>query len=116
MMWAIQTTDIFDTWFDVLNDADRSNVLAALMVLREHGPQLARPYADTVYGSTHANMKELRIQSKGRPLRALFAFDPQRTAIILCAGDKAGNEKRFYKQLIPLADRIFTEHLEQFTQ
>ena len=116
MMWAIQTTDIFDTWFDALNDADRTNVLAALMVLREHGPQLARPYADTVYGSTHANMKELRIQSKGRPLRTLFAFDPQRTAIILCAGDKAGNEKRFYKQLIPLADRIFTEHLEQFTQ
>jgi hypothetical protein len=56
-------------------------------------------------------MKELRIQSGGRPLRAFFAFDPERTAIILCAGDKTGNAKRFYKSMIHIADNEFSTHL-----
>ena len=48
-MWAIQTTDVFDTWFDALDDTDRTNVLVALMVLRDRGPRLSRPYADIAY-------------------------------------------------------------------
>ena len=115
-MWAIQTTDVFDTWFDALDDTDRTNVLAALMVLRDQGPRLSRPYADTVYGSVHTNMKALRIQSKGKPLRALCAFGPQRTGIILCAGNKVSAEKRFYTTMIPLADRLFSEHLAQLNR
>ncbi|MDP1142649.1 type II toxin-antitoxin system RelE/ParE family toxin, partial [Klebsiella pneumoniae] len=82
---------------DQLDEADRTNVLASLIVLRERGPSLPRPYADTVYGSMYSNMKELRIQSKGKPLRAFFAFDPRRNGIVLCAGNKALNEKRFYE-------------------
>lgn len=58
-------------------------------------------------------MKELRIQSSGQPLRAFFAFDPNRKAVMLCAGNKVGNEKRFYKQMIPIADREFTNYLAQ---
>ncbi|MGV6851236.1 MAG: type II toxin-antitoxin system RelE/ParE family toxin [bacterium] len=112
-MWLIETTDTFDEWFDSLNDADRANVLASMLVLRERGPMLSRPYADTVYGSSHSNMKELRVQSKGSPIRAFFAFDPKRKGVLLCAGNKTGNEKRFYEAMIPIADREFTEHLER---
>jgi hypothetical protein len=115
-MWPIETTDTFDEWFDALDDADRTNVLAGMMVLRERGPMLSRPYADTVYGSSHSNMKELRVQSKGDPLRAFFAFDTKRRGILLCAGNKGGDEKRFYKVMIPIADREFTAHLEKLTR
>lgn len=66
-MWQIQTTDRFDKWFDALNDTDRENVIAGMLVLEQKGPLLSRPYADTVKGSTHPNMKELRVQSRGNP-------------------------------------------------
>lgn len=106
-MWTIKTTDMFDHWFSSLNDTDRASVLAALLVLREKG----RPYADTLKGSCFSNMKELRIQSRGDPIRAFFAFDPTRTGIVLCAGNKVGNEKRFYDEMLPIADREFTNWL-----
>lgn len=112
-MWIIETTDIFDEWFDTLNEIDRTNVLASMIVLQERGPMLSRPYADTVKGSCHSNMKELRVQSKGDPIRAFFAFDPKRRGILLCAGNKTGNDKRFYDEMIPIADREFTKHLEK---
>jgi len=111
-MWEIETTCLFDDWYFSLGEVDRENVLAAILVLREKGPMLSRPHADSVYGSVHSNMKELRVQSKGRPIRAFFAFDPARTGIILCAGEKTGKDKRFYDEMIPLADREFTAHLE----
>lgn len=112
-MWLIETTDIFDVWFDALDDMDKANVLASMIVLREKGPTLSRPYADTLKGSCHSNMKELRIQSKGDPIRAFFAFDPKRRGILLCAGNKTGNDKRFYEEMIPIADREFTAHLKK---
>lgn len=110
-MWTIKTTDMFDRWFTMLNDNGRASVLAALMVLREKGPGLSRPYADTLKGSRYPNMKELRIQSQGDPLRAFFAFDPARNGIVLCAGKKVGNEKRFYDEMLPIADREFANWL-----
>lgn len=110
-MWEIKTTDWFDGWFSALCATDRTCVLAALLVLREKGPGLPRPYADTLKGSRYGNMKELRVQSRGDPIRVFFAFDPYRTGILLCAGNKAGNEKRFYDQMIPIADREFTDYL-----
>ena len=91
-MWTIKTTDTFAS----LDDTDRASVLAALLVPREKGPGLSRPYADTLRGSRYGSMKELRIQSRGDPIRAFFAFDPARTGIVLCAGNKVGSEKRFY--------------------
>lgn len=111
-MWEVQTTDTFDEWFDGLDDSDRANVIASMLLLREKGPQLSRPHADTVKGSSHNNMKELRVQSNGEPIRAFFAFDPLRQGILLCAGCKTGDEKRFYKVMIPIADKEFTMHLE----
>ena len=115
-MWTIQTTNTFDEWFDILDDIDRTNVLSSMIVLQERGPMLSRPYADTVKGSCHSNMKELRVQSKGDPIRAFFAFDPKRKGVLLCAGNKTGNDKRFYDEMIPIADREFTAHLERLNQ
>jgi len=85
-----------------------------ILLLREFGRQLGRPHADTLKGSKHANMKELRFKAADGVWRIAFAFDPKRDAILLVAGDKAGvSETRFYKQLIDLADRRFDAHLEQ---
>lgn len=109
-MWEILTSDIFDDWLSQLDDVDRGSVLAGLILLQEKGPQLARPYADTLEGSNITNLKELRIQSKGKPIRAFFVFDPKRNAIVLCAGDKSG-DKRFYKKMIPIAESEYAKHL-----
>jgi hypothetical protein len=88
-------------------------VIAAVELLGEHGPQLGRPLVDTVVGSRHKNMKELRPGSSGRSeLRILFAFDPKRTAILLVAGDKAGNWNKWYRANIPIADDRFDDHLK----
>jgi len=112
-MWEVITTDTFDGWFDSLNDSDRANVIAGMLLLQEMGPHLSRPYADTLYDSKYVNMKELRVQSKGDPLRAFFAFDPDRKGILLCAGNKVGDEKRFYKRMIPIADKEYKVHLSK---
>lgn len=111
-MWEIITTDRFDNWFDNLDDANRGDVLAGMLLLEQRGPDLSRPYADTLNGSKFKNMKELIVQSKGDPIRVFFAFDPKRRGILLCAGNKVGNEKRFYKQMIPIADAEYKTHLE----
>ncbi len=115
-MWAIKTTDRFDHWFCLLNDNDRASVLSMLLVLQEKGPGLSRPYADTLKGSRYSNMKELRIQCHGDPIRVFFAFDPTRTGIVLCGGNKGGNEKRFYDEMIPVADRELTHWLNLLKQ
>jgi len=112
-MWEVITTDKFDEWFDALNDAERANVIAGMLLLQDKGPHLSRPYADTVYGSKFANMKELRVQSKGDPLRAFFAFDPERKGILLCAGNKVGDDKGFYKRMIPIADKEYETYLNK---
>lgn len=97
-MWNVVTTETFDHWFYEQITALQDEVLATLKILQEFGPQLGRPYADTVKGSQYHNMKELRIQFAGSPIRAFFAFDNERSAIVLCAGDKTGaNEKRFIR-------------------
>ena len=85
------------------------------MPLREYGPALGRPEVDTLKGSSHANMKELRFRAGGGVWRVAFAFDPKRAAILLVAGSKSGvSEKTFYKRLIDKADKRFKEHLDEF--
>lgn len=110
MAWSIITHEAFDNWLLVQPEAVQVNVLAHAELLAEYGPTLGRPYVDTVKGSRHSNMKELRIQQGGDPFRVLFAFDPARRAILLLGGNKRGN-KRWYKANIPLADRRMDEHL-----
>ncbi|NRD30316.1 type II toxin-antitoxin system RelE/ParE family toxin [Shewanella sp. DC2-4] len=111
-MWEVITTAVFDDWFEVQSEFLQDEILASLNILHEFGPHLGRPHADTLRGSKFTNMKELRIQYAGNPIRAFFAFAPSRNAIVLCAGDKTGlNEKCFYKEMIKLADTEFSKHL-----
>jgi hypothetical protein len=96
-----------------LDQASYELVIAAIELLGEIGPQLGRPLVDTVVGSRHKNMKELRPGSSGRSeLRILFAFDPRRQAILLVAGDKAGNWNKWYRTNIPIADGRLDDHLK----
>ncbi len=111
-MWNVITTDVFDQWLLVQEKTLRLNVLSVMRALEESGPHLGRPYVDTLNGSIFPNLKELRIQHAGTPIRAIFAFDPIRQAIVLCAGDKTGtNEKRFYREMICLAETEYRKHL-----
>lgn len=84
-----------------------------LVPLREYGPSLGRPEVDTLKDSKYANMKELRFRAGGGVWRVAFAFDPERDAILLVAGDKSGgSEKMFYRRLIERADKRYREHIE----
>lgn len=112
MAWDVEFTDQFGEWWDALDENAQTSINAVVLVLEQIGPALTRPYADTVKGSRHANMRELRIQHQGRPLRLLYAFDPRRTAIILVGGDKGGDD-RWYDVYIPIADKLYDEHLQQ---
>ena len=90
----------------------QDELLAHAVLLRDFGPGLGRPAVDTLKGSRHPNMKELRFAWDDEVWRVAFAFDPEREAILLAGGDKGGvNAKRFYKRLIATADRRFSEHL-----
>ena len=83
----------------------------------DYGPQLGRPYADTLKGSKHANMKELRFDAAGGVWRAAFAFDPRRQGILLVAGDKSGmRQGRFYQKLIAKADKRYAAHLTRLKE
>ncbi len=109
--WEVDL-DLVEAWLLELDRRTYELVIAAVELLGENGPQLGRPLVDAVAGSRHSNMKELRPGSSGRSeLRILFAFDPQRRAIVLVAGDKAGNWKKWYLQNIPTADDRFDEHI-----
>jgi hypothetical protein len=111
MEWNIIFDPDFKIWFYQQEQGFQQEAFAVLSVLEEFGPKLGRPRVDTLEGSTFSNMKELRIQYKGEPWRILFAFDPQRQAILLVGGNKTGN-KRWYKENIPIADKRYTEYLE----
>lgn len=91
----------------------QDGLLTHVGVLEQLGPQLGRPYVDTLKGSRYTNMKEIRFRADGGVWRVAFAFDPKRKAILLVAGDKSGaNERRFYQELIKKADERFAEHLD----
>lgn len=111
-MWVVKITTAFEAWL-IEQDTDlQMETAAALQLLKVEGPHLGRPYADTLKGTRIANLKELRIQSNGRPIRAFFVFDPERNAIVLCAGNKKGqDEKRFYKTMIATAEREYAAYL-----
>jgi hypothetical protein len=111
-VWTVATTDEFDAWFTALDDEAKAEVMAKVELLKILGPRLGRPHADTLKGSRHANMKELRADTRAMVMRIAFAFDPNRSAILLVAGDKAGvNQKRFYRQLLSKADGLYDAHL-----
>lgn len=95
-----------------LSEEEQEEISAKVDLLEDNGPNLPRPHSDVVVTSKNANMKELRGRAGNSILRVLYAFDPTRTAILLMGGDKAGNPK-WYRQFVPIADRLFDGHLKQ---
>jgi hypothetical protein len=110
--YDVEGTDQFADWYGELTAAEQDRVNFAIGLLEETGPLLGRPYADTLNGSAYANMKELRIQVAGRPIRVFFAFDPRQTAILLIGGDKTGDQ-RFYAKMVAIADELYGIHLHE---
>lgn len=109
--WSVDFHPACERWADGLDQADAEALLAAIRVLRDQGPTLGRPLVDTLRGSRHSNMKELRPGSTGRSeVRVLFAFDLEREAILLVGGDKSDDWKGWYHANIPVADDRFDEH------
>ena len=116
MAYTVKTTVEFNEWFKCLTAAERESFAVAVNLLKEKGPLLGRPYADTLKGSAHSNMKELRMAHKsGIALRAAFAFDPNRSAILLIGGDKLA-VRGFYRKLLRQADDLFSAHLALLKQ
>jgi hypothetical protein len=114
MTWAVAFADEFLPEVEALAKEVRRELLATARLLEMSGPQLGRPYVDTLNGSNYANMKELRFNAGGGVWRVAFAFDPKRHAVLLVAGDKSGvSQARFYKRLIATADARYAAHLER---
>lgn len=106
--------DDFVPEFRALSKDVQDELLAHIGLLEQFGPRLGRPRVDTLNGSRHPNMKELRFSAADGVWRVAFAFDPNRKAILLAAGDKSGGgEKRFYRQLIAMADERFAAHVDR---
>ena len=111
MQWDVEFTDEFGAWWEVLSEPEQESVRASVKLLADFGPNLRFPHSSGINGSRYEHMRELRIQHAGRPYRVLYAFDPRRCAILLIGGDKTGN-KRWYEENVPLADRLYDDHLQ----
>ncbi len=115
--WSVEFHPSCEAWANGLEQQDAEPLLAAVRVLQDEGPTLGRPLVDTIKGSRHANMKELRPGSTGRTeIRVLFAFDLERQAVLLVGGDKSDDWTGWYKVNIPIADERFDEHQDKITE
>jgi hypothetical protein len=112
MEWNVEYTDEFLAWWNELTESDQDSVERSVGLLEKRGPTLPFPHSSGIVGSRHRHLRELRVQSGGSPIRIFYAFDPRRTAILLIGGDKAGDD-RFYERMVPIADRLYDEHLAE---
>jgi len=112
MTWDVEYTDEFGGWWESLTAEEQESIAVSVRLLEDRGPSLGFPHSSAINGSRHGHMRELRTQHNGRPIRTLYAFDPRRSAILLIGGDKTG-DNRWYEINVPLADRLYDEHLEQ---
>ncbi len=110
--WVVEYTDEFGAWFEALVETAQDVIDRSVALLEERGPDLPFPYSSGLAGSRHRHMRELRVQSAGEPLRIFYAFDPRRVASLLIGGSEAG-DGRFYDRMIPLADRLYDEYLDE---
>lgn len=115
MAWEVEFTDEFETWWNSLPVSQQDDVAVSVRILMEFGPALGFPHSSKVNSSRHPQMRELRTQSEGKPLRTLYAFNPLRCAILLIGGDKTG-DGRWYEKFVPIADRLFEKHLLELRQ
>jgi hypothetical protein len=113
--WNVEYTDEFGQWWGTLTEAEQESVDVSVRLLETMGPHLPFPHSSGVKGSKHGRLRELRIQRAGRPYRVLYAFDPRRAAILLIGDGKTGND-RWYDINVPLADRLYDEHLKELEE
>lgn len=111
MAWDVIGTDQFADWYFGLNDDETASVNRVVDLLVEDGPTLRFPYSSQIKGSKFGQMRELRVKHQGHQIRVLYAFDPNRAAVLLLGGDKTGDD-RWYEREVPKADAIFAEYLE----
>ena len=111
MEWGVEYTDEFENWWESLDEDEQESITSCVLLLEARGPMLAYPFSSGIEQSRHPHMRELRIQHGGRPYRVLYAFDPRRVAILLIGGDKTGDD-RWYDKYVPIADKIYEEHIE----
>jgi hypothetical protein len=109
MVEVLGTAEL-EEWFLGLNRADDRAVTRGVGLFQAKGVMLGFPYSSALEGSRHA-LRELRVQSSGRPLRIVYAFDPRRQAVLILGGDKTGDD-RFYAWAIPRAEAIWEEYLQ----
>jgi len=112
MSYDVYFTTVAEDWLMALGDDDYDSIMARIELLEQHGPALGRPVVDSIRGSRHANMKELRAGS----MRALFAFDPARHAIVLVGGEKRDDWTGWYERSIPLADDLLDARLDSLQE
>ena len=115
MSWEVEYTDRFGGWWAALDADEQVDVAAVVDLLVAEGPRLGHPWSSAVRGARHRHLRELRIQHRGRPYRVLYAFDPRRVAILLLGGNKTG-DGRWYEREIPIADRLYDEHLAELAR
>lgn len=115
MRCEVEYTDEFENWWNDLSEDAQVAVAAYVTLLEEHGVGLGFPYSSDIKIASNSQMRELRPVHKGTPYRILYAFDPRRMAILLLGGDKTGNPN-WYNEFVPVADRLFEDHLHQLTK
>jgi hypothetical protein len=110
--WEVEYATEFGSWWNSLTLEEQESIAIAVGLLQEFGPSLPFPKSSGIAHSKFPQMRELRIQHQGRPYRVLYCFDPRRTALLLIGGDKTGDD-RWYETYVPLADKIYSRHLEE---
>jgi hypothetical protein len=113
--YDVETTNEFNEWYRSLDDVVIEAVNVKIDLLCEVGWHLGRPHADTLSGTRYSNLKELRVNAAGRPIRIFFAFDPRQSAIVLIGGDKTGDQD-FYRRMIPVAETLYETHLAEIDE
>lgn len=112
--WNIKQTEEFQDWFDKAGKKLQDAIVENVEVLKQLGPNLGRPKADTLKGSQITNLKELRFSVGAKVIRVFYVFDPDRNGVLLVGGDKAGSgDKQFYDQMIDKSEKIYTKYLEE---
>ena len=116
MKWEIEVTHEFEEWWDNLDEDEQESVTASVTLLEQLGPNLPFPHSSEIKTSKYGGMRELRIQHAGRPYRVFYIFDPRRVAISLLGAIKADNDSRFYREYVPIADKICEQCLKEIRE
>ena len=114
-MTEVNYTEVFETWWNTLDEDEQKKIAFVVRLLEEKGQNLTLPYSRNKIYEAKNELRELRVQYRGKPYRIIYAFDSLETAILLLGGSKKGDD-RWYKKHIPQADKIYQEHLETLKQ